>query len=60
LLSPSAARDKRTAGKRSYVESDAEVDQEDQEDGYIPIGKPVKTEPVDEQASFEEEVDDEV
>jgi hypothetical protein len=60
LLSPSAARGKRTAAKRSYIESDMDDDQEDQEDGYIPMGKRVKTEPVDEQVSFEEEVDDEV
>jgi hypothetical protein len=60
LLSPSAARGKRSAAKRSYVESDIEDDQEDQEDGYIPMGKRVKTEPVDEPVSIEEEIDDEV
>jgi hypothetical protein len=57
LLSPNAARGKRTAGRRSYVESDIE---DNQEDGYVPMGKRVKTEPVDQEASFEEEVNDEV
>jgi hypothetical protein len=60
LLSPSAARGKRSAAKRSYVESDIEDEQEDQEDGYVPMSKRVKTEPVDEPVGVEEEVDDEV
>jgi hypothetical protein len=59
LLSPSAARGKRnTAKKRSYVESDVEGE-DDEEEGYVPMGKRMKTEPVEE-ASFEKEVDDEV
>jgi hypothetical protein len=59
LLSPSAARGKRTLGgrpKRSYVESDMEDD--DEEQSYVPMTKRVKTEPVED--TFEEEIEVEV
>jgi hypothetical protein len=58
--SPSAARGKRNLkgnGKKSYVESDVE-DEEGDEDTYAPMTKRVKNEPVED--TFEKEIEVEV
>jgi hypothetical protein len=58
LLSPSATRGKRSAAKRSYVESDAE---DDVEEDYVPLGKRVKKEVVEEEdVSFQDSIDEEI
>ena len=59
VLSPSAARGKRTLnGKRkpTYDETSDKEDEADIEDMYVPMAKRVKEEPVDEEGVVVEEL----
>ena len=59
-MSPTAARGKRALNgvkKTNYTEPETE---DDEEDRYVPMSKRVKKEPVEEEAAFSGEFDDEV